>query len=352
MAHFDQWKRVNEYNALIAQYYEKAGDLLHAAAYLHRAGEHWLNISAYSEARATFEHTLLLLPAGDLESTGLTVQMGIACYYLADYPLARHHLNAAFESPRRHNYHREAAHALYWLSQISNETDGSYEDARRHLEEALQLARAHQPESALEARILYGLGDVNWRLGNFDQERTYCEQSVALAQRLGDINTELYALNRLGTLAYLENLDAAGSFFQQVYDKAMMHGDCERSAHALNNIGNVFMKKGDLAGAKSFIEKALALIQEIGCSNIPQRVGCSTVLSIFPSNLAILPVLEVMLLRTWYLRAKLVYYLSCFTLFCSLHALFSRKVNRMNTDWRYWAWLSIIRQATLIPSKR
>ena len=117
---------------------------------------------------------------------------------------------------------------------------------------------------AFEARILYGLGDVNWRLGKFDQERTYCEQSVALAQRLGDINTELYALNRLGTLAYLESADAAGSFFQQVYDKAMMHGDRERSAHALNNIGNVFMKKGDLAGAKSFIEKALALIQEIG----------------------------------------------------------------------------------------
>jgi serine/threonine protein kinase/tetratricopeptide (TPR) repeat protein len=257
-------KRVNEYNALIAQYYEKAGDLVHAAAYLHRAGEHSLNISAYSEARATFEHTLQLLPAHNIESTALTIQMGIACYYLADYPLARHHLNAALESARSNSYQREAAHALYWLSQISNETDGNYEDAKGYLEEALYLAKAHQPESSLEARILYGLGDVNWRLGNFDKERTYCEQSVALAQRLGDINTELYALNRLGTLAYLENLEAAGSFFQQVYDKAMMHGDRERSAHALNNLGNVFMKKGDLTSAKSFIEKALALVQEIG----------------------------------------------------------------------------------------
>ena len=190
--------------------------------------------------------------------------MGIACYYLADYPLARQHLNAALESARSHSYHQQAAHALYWLSQISNETDGNYEEARRYLEEALQLARVHQPESSLEARILYGLGDVNWRLGNFDQQRTYCEQSVVLAQRLGDINTELYALNRLGTLAYLESADEAGSFFQQVYDKAMMHGDHERSAHALNNLGNVFMKKGDLTSAKSFIEKALALIQEIG----------------------------------------------------------------------------------------
>jgi serine/threonine protein kinase/tetratricopeptide (TPR) repeat protein len=257
-------KRVNEYNALIAQYYEKAGDLVHAAAYLHRAGEHSLNISAYSEARATFEHTLHLLPADNIESTSLTVQMGIACYYLADYPLARQHLNAALESARSHSYHQQAAHALYWLSQISNETDGNYEDARRYLEEALELARAHQPESSLEARILYGLGDVHWRLGNFEQERAYCEQSVELAQRLGDLNTELYALNRLGTLAYLENADEAGSFFQQVYDKAMMHGDRERAAHALNNLGNVFMKKGDLAGAKSFIEKALALVQEIG----------------------------------------------------------------------------------------
>ena len=142
--------------------------------------------------------------------------------------------------------------------------DGQYEDSRKYLEEALELARAYQPESSLEARILYGLGDVHWRLGNFDQLRAYCEQSASLAQRLGDINTELYALNRLGTLVYLENADQAGSYFQQVYDKAMMHGDRERSAHALNNLGNVFMKKGDLASAKSYIEKALALMEEMG----------------------------------------------------------------------------------------
>ena len=257
-------KRVNEYNALIAQYYEKAGDLVHAAAYLQRAGEHSLNISAYSEARATFEHTLRLLPAGNMERTGLTVQMGIACYYLAEYTLARDHLHAALESAREHDYHQEAAHALFWLSQIANETEGNYEEARTYLEQALQLVRVHQPDSSLEARILYGLGDVNWRLGDTDQARVYCEQSVSLAQRVGDINTELYALNRSGTLAYLESAEAAGSFFQQVYDKAMRYGDRERSAHALNNLGNVSMKKGDLIGAKSLIEKALALIQEIG----------------------------------------------------------------------------------------
>jgi tetratricopeptide (TPR) repeat protein len=257
-------KRVNEYNALIAQYYEKAGDMIHAAAYLHRAGEHSLNISAYSEARSTFEHTLRLLPADHIERTSLTVQMGIACYYLAEYSLARHHLSAALGVARRDHRSLDAAHALYWLSQISNETDGNYEEARAYLEEGLQLVRAHQPDSSLQARILYGLGDVHWRLGDFAQEEAYCQQSVDLARRLGDINTELYALNRLGTLAYLENLNEAGAYFQQVYDKAIMYGDRERSAHALNNLGNVRMKQGDLSGAKSLIERALALMQEIG----------------------------------------------------------------------------------------
>jgi len=257
-------KRVNEYNALIAQYYEKAGDLLHAAAHLQRAGEHSLNISAYSEARATFEHTLRLLPADNMERTSLTVQMGIACYYLAEYTLARDHLHAALESAREHDYPQEAAHALFWLSQIANETEGKYEDARTYLEQALQLVRAHQPDSSLEARILYGLGDVSWRLGDAGQAREYCEQGLALAKQLGDTNTELYTLNRLGTLAWLQDMDAAGAFFQQVYDKAILSGDRERAAHALNNIGVVLTRKGDLIGAKSWIEKSIVLIEEIG----------------------------------------------------------------------------------------
>jgi len=245
-------KRVNEYNALIAQYYEKAGDQAHAASYFHRAGEHSLNIGAYSEARTTFEHTLPLYSAESMEATSLTVELGTTCYYLADYPQARQHLIIALEAARSHRYNQAAAHALYWLSQINNETDGNYESARMTLEEALVLIRMDNPGSALEARILYGLGDVNWRLGNPDQQRLYCEQSVTLAQQLGDVNTELYALNRLGTLAYPDDLETAGSYFQQVYDKAIMYGNRERAAHALNNIGNVSMKKGELTGARSY----------------------------------------------------------------------------------------------------
>jgi serine/threonine protein kinase/predicted ATPase len=257
-------KRVNEYNALIAQYYEKAGDLAQAAGYLHRAGEHSLSRSAYSEARSTFEHTLQLLAADDIENIRPTVQLGIACYYLAEYPLARQHLEKALESARSHYLHQETAHALYWISQIYNETEGNYEAASKVLGEALELIRVHNPGSPLEARILYGLGDVSWRLGNTDQEREYCEQSVSLAQQHGDIRTELYALNRLGTLTYVDDPAAAGPYFQQVYDRAILHGDRERAAHALNNIGNVLMKQGDLAGARSYIEQALALMQEIG----------------------------------------------------------------------------------------
>jgi tetratricopeptide (TPR) repeat protein len=256
--------RVNEYNALIAQYHEKAGGVTHASEYLRRAGERALSISAYEEARSTFEHMLQLLPTGHPEISGVTIQLGVACYYLAEYTIARQYLQAGLQMARINPDPQKAAQALYWLSQISNETEGNYEEAETYLEEGLKLARSAQTESSLEARILYGLGDVCWRRSNISQARDYCEQSIKLAQQLGDINTELYALNRIGTFFWPNDPETAGSFFQQVYDKAITNGNRERAAHALNNLGNVFMIKGDLVSAKSFIEQALALMQEIG----------------------------------------------------------------------------------------
>lgn len=134
-----------------------------------------------------------------MERTGLTVQMGIACYYLADYTLARDHLHAALESARAHDYPQEAAQALFSLSQIANETEGKYEDARKHLEQALQLVRTHQPDSSLEARILYGLM-------------------------------------------------SAGAFFQQVYDRTILSGDRERGVLNVKGKGEmtVYLLEGSV----------------------------------------------------------------------------------------------------------
>lgn len=257
-------RRVDEYNVLIAQYYEKAGEQEQAADYWQRAGKRSLNISAYLEARTNFEHVLSLLPADHSELPGLTIQLGTANYYLADYPLARQHLQAGLKISRDRNDPQKTAQALYWLSQIANETDGNYAEAKQYLEEGLQLVRSTQTESALEARILYGLGDVGWRLGTIDQAHDYCQQSIDLAQNLGDTNTELYALNRMGSLSWPHDPETAGTFFQRVYDKAITYGDRERAAHAINNLGYVAMKQGDFVKAKSFIEQAIGLTKEIG----------------------------------------------------------------------------------------
>lgn len=257
-------KRVNEYNALIAQYYEKAGEVEQAVDYLSRAGERSLNISAYAEARNSFEHILNLIPNEHAEVPAWTIQLGVACYYQGDYPLARQNLQTGLDMARRHDNQQKAAQALYWLSQISNETDGNYEEAKKYLEEGLQLVRSVQADSSLEARILYGLADVGWRLGAIEQARVYCEQSINLAQRLGDTNTELHALNRMGAFSWPQDPDTSSVFFQQVYDKAILSGDRERAAHSINNLGYVAMAKGNLVKAKSYIQQAITLLEEIG----------------------------------------------------------------------------------------
>ena len=80
----------------------------------------------------------------------------------------------------------------------------------------------------------------------------------------GDRRPQLSMMINVENSILLAAADAAGAFFQQVYDKAILSGNRERAAHALNNIGVVLTKKGDLTGAKSWIERSIVLIEEIG----------------------------------------------------------------------------------------
>lgn len=258
-------KRAGEYNTLIAEHFERAGDVENAVDYLRRAGERALNLSAAAEARADFEHALRLLPVEHVSILPVSIQLGIACYYLSDHPAARQTLETALATARSQNRPQESAQASYWLSQIAALIDGNYVEAQKLLEESLALVRIHQPDSSLEARILYGLGDLNWRLSDYEAGRAFCEQSLALARRLGDVNTELFAMNRIGTILIIReaNKDASRQLLQQMYEKAIKIGNRERAAVALNNLGEITYRQDDFRKARSYLDSLLALVREI-----------------------------------------------------------------------------------------
>ncbi|MGD9099176.1 MAG: protein kinase, partial [Anaerolineae bacterium] len=256
-------ERVDEYSALIADYYERGEQAEKAAYYLQQAGEKSLHISAFDEARKLFERALRLSPSDAPGRLPLRLRLGEAHYRLGEYPVAREQLTTALEIARSGDNKGHIADALYWLSQVAAD-EGDYEQARTRLEESLPLARDSADEATL-ALVLYGLSGLNWRLGNFDEARADCEESLALARQIGNITQELRALNRLGAIAWGQgDLDEAQQLFEETHTRASQVGNREWGAAALNNLGEIARVRDDVAGAQAYYRKALPIVHEIG----------------------------------------------------------------------------------------
>jgi class 3 adenylate cyclase/tetratricopeptide (TPR) repeat protein len=254
-------ERLGEYLGLIAEHYMQAGEDNLATIYLERSGDQALRVSLYRQARDAFQRVLSL--SSSPSATGkIHLKLGEADWYLGDYAAATAHLEPVLTSARQQADSAGQANALYWLSQVAT-SQGDYARAQSLLMESLPLARA--AGQATLARVLYGLGDTAWRLGDLEAAWSNLEESLEIARALDDATQVLYALNRLGAVAGLQqNLDTAQRLFEECRALALAVGHREREATALMNLGEVASARNDYAGIKQYTQAALEIVRDIG----------------------------------------------------------------------------------------
>jgi tetratricopeptide (TPR) repeat protein len=259
-------ERRAEYLPVIADHFEKAGDDVKAASMLIEAGEQALGVSAFNNAFRLFQRALSLLPPeARRDETYLHLKIGETLFRSGDLSNALRHSETALSKARVLTGGDLLASILYQIGQINAEI-GNYSLAENIFSEALPIARSNGSRSrATLARVLYGLGNVHWRLGNLERARNFCAESRELAEALGDTNTLLLALNRLGVLSGLMG-DPVGEeqIYQQVLALATSVGNRERAAVALNNLGALADENKELKKAQDFYLQAMALAREIG----------------------------------------------------------------------------------------
>ena len=150
--------------------------------------------------------------------------------------------------------------ALWWFWYIrSHLTEG-----RARLAAALALPGAETSDPARVGALL-GAGTLAWRQGDLDTALLRCEESAALARRLGDERATAWALvfrghilGDQGELAAARRQGAeALQLFRAVGDKAGL-------ARALNGAGEDAQITGDYARAEALYEECLALDRELG----------------------------------------------------------------------------------------
>ncbi|MFN8375331.1 MAG: protein kinase [Anaerolineae bacterium] len=246
----------------LAEHWSQAGDTRRETHYLRLAGEQALQTSSFRQAQTLFERAYELEP-----EAALLLRLAETQRYMENFERATHYL----QQVQQQGSTEQQADALFQLSQMSV-IQGELPRARDLLNQSLLLARTVSSSATL-ARVLYGLGDIEWRIGNHTLAIPPLEESLALARTAADRVQEIYTLNRIATVYVQLRNPLARGYLEQCRTLALQMGNRERAAHATANLGAISWYDGDYETAAHDFHSALGLARETG--NHTAIAGCS-----------------------------------------------------------------------------
>ncbi|MDP9296363.1 MAG: tetratricopeptide repeat protein, partial [Actinomycetota bacterium] len=140
---------------------------------------------------------------------------------------------------------------------------GLFRDGLHWLEGMLALSGEEDPGA--RAGALWGAGVLWAVLGDEDQARPLIDESLAIAQRLGDESRIARALDVLGLLAFFRNdLPEAVELLEESIDLARRAGDAFCLADALGTVGSIYPLIGAFERSAVAGSEGLAVAREAG----------------------------------------------------------------------------------------
>jgi DNA-binding SARP family transcriptional activator/Tfp pilus assembly protein PilF len=201
---------------------------------------------------------------GDLaaEARGMT-SLGITRLAQGCYQDAARHLEQALPLSRRAGDRDGEARALANLGSAAL-WQGRYSQAADSYRIALGLYR-ETGNGTGEAIALNNLGIAELRLGSYEQAGDHLHQALNLARDIGDQAGEAYGLLSLAEVSVqLGSHEQAGGYLRQALNLCREICDLVGEAHALANLGELDLRQGHVQQAASHLEKALKLSRDIG----------------------------------------------------------------------------------------
>jgi class 3 adenylate cyclase/tetratricopeptide (TPR) repeat protein len=296
--------RASEYFGLIADHYEKAGDVANAVTYLRKAAEDAARGYVNGAALEYIGRALALVPADDAaarfallltrravysnigkrseqaadvaqleelaerldddaaraRATGFHASLALV---MADYPTVCAAAERAVALATQAGIVDVAAMArLNWGRAL--QAQGDYAGAERHVEEGLALAR-RIGDLRLESTTTGQLGILAFQVGRYGAARSYYQRALELARSIGDRLIESGMLNNLGeTERTLGNYEASFEVFQAGRRICAEIGQRLADAYMLCNIAHVTLQRGDAAESLAWAGQSSELADRLG----------------------------------------------------------------------------------------
>jgi tetratricopeptide (TPR) repeat protein len=190
--------------------------------------------------------------------------IGQACARIGRLDEAHPHLQDALRLFEELGDQAGQSHAHNYLARTFH-TEERYEEALTHIEQAVNLARAHGGYQLGLAAALNALGWVHALLGNDEQALTYCQESVALFQDLGDPWGEASTLDSIGYAHYhLGDHQQAASYFEQALAINRELGNLYSQATDYYHLGDTLHAAGNTTQARHAWQLALNILDQLG----------------------------------------------------------------------------------------
>ena len=131
-----------------------------------------------------------------------------------------------------------------------------------------QLVQEWEPNQENQWKFsasLTSLGNAYDSLGEYQQAIDYYQQSLVIAQEIGDRSGIATSFNNLGNAYYsLGEYNKAIDYYQQSLVIAQEIGDRSGIATSFNNLGNAYYSLGEYNKAIDYYQQSLVIAQEIG----------------------------------------------------------------------------------------
>jgi predicted ATPase len=269
---------LDEFEALLAHHYLRAGHIDQAFPHLLRAAERAQSRFALSEALALYKQAVAAAPWRDYRDEPMHVQDAIRLYenmgdvlaLMGDYAGARAQYEQLLDLLKS-NQHEELMSrraALQRKIGSTYENQGRLETALSWLQRATGTFRSMPRDSDAQienARILSDIGWVHFRQGDLDQAQQHLTRALALVEP-HDIHAEqARMLNRLGGIAYTRgDLGLAQRYVELGLAASERSGNLVGQASALNNLGILTESRGHIDDSIRYGLQALEINEHVG----------------------------------------------------------------------------------------
>ncbi len=243
--------------ARLAYHAREAGDGAAVLRYGPAAARQAAALSAHREAAAHYQTVLQFAGTLSLEEQARFLEgRSYECYLTDQIGEALQARQAALELWGRLNRSLEQGDTLRWMSRL-HWFSGHKAEADRYAEEAVRVLEALPPGPEL-AMAYSNRAHLHMLADETAEAVRWGSQAIELADRFGDTETLVHALNNVGSALLLGGDEAGWDHLEKSLRLAREHGLQEHAARAATNLSSCAVRDRNYARAMDYLGAGIA----------------------------------------------------------------------------------------------